>query len=97
VDKIEKTEYRGYNWLFERKKLLKKGRGGGGGMDFGLSTLVANVKVAARDRNRFCNLPIFQEFGITECSTSYALFEVTVENGFVRQKRLADRSGKDTT
>ena len=38
--------------------------------------------------------PLLQEFGITECSTNYALFEVTVENGFVRQKRLADRSGK---
>merc|ERR550519_2319345 len=31
-----------------------------------------------------------KEFGVTECSTNFALCEVTVENGFVRQKRLAD-------
>lgn len=32
-----------------------------------------------------------KEFGITEVSTNYALFEVTVENGLIRQRRLADR------
>ena len=32
-----------------------------------------------------------KEFGITEVSTNYALFEVTVENGLIRQRRLAER------
>jgi hypothetical protein len=45
-------------------------------------------------KNLKCRVFCVQEFGITECSTNYALFEVTVENGFVRQKRLADRSGR---
>merc|ERR1719334_2155639 len=31
-----------------------------------------------------------KEFGITECSTNYALVEVLVDNGFVKQRRLAD-------
>ena len=31
-----------------------------------------------------------KEFSITECSTNYALVEVLVDNGFVKQRRLAD-------
>ena len=31
-----------------------------------------------------------QEFGITECSSNYTLVEVTVDGGFVGQKRLPD-------
>ena len=31
-----------------------------------------------------------KEFGITECSTNFALVEVLVDNGFVKQRRLAD-------
>ena len=31
-----------------------------------------------------------QEFGITEVSSNYSLYEVTVENGAVRQKRQPD-------
>jgi len=31
-----------------------------------------------------------KEFGITEVSTNYALFEVTADNGLIRQRRLAD-------
>jgi len=31
-----------------------------------------------------------KEFGITECSTNFAMVEVLVDNGFVKQRRLAD-------
>jgi Rap guanine nucleotide exchange factor 2 len=31
-----------------------------------------------------------KEFSIAECSTNYALVEVSVDNGFVKQRRLAD-------
>jgi len=31
-----------------------------------------------------------KEFGITECSTNYAMVEVLVDNGFMKERRLAD-------